>query len=136
MSNLILPKVTKNSYDFPLNQRQTFLFKPMLWYYRILGITFGGLTINENGIEYNQSLKIWGYISAIVITCICYYSLIMVVQSNELLAVKKEGLFVFYYVLIVCFIMLGIQMFLNYWFILCNGSVVSCDLYKVRIKGF
>ena len=45
------------------------LIKVLLWFSRIIGLTFGGLTIDSNGrLLVNKYYKIYGYLFAIVVT--------------------------------------------------------------------
>jgi len=115
---------------------ETFCMRAGLWYYRALGITFGGCDINKQGeICTNQTWKIIGYlgltIHMILIMISTYYG---VTQDQNIRAVQNSVEFV-YYSLIMIQITYNLNVFINIWFIQTHGYEMLKTIMKYRIKS-
>ncbi len=111
------------------------IIRVYIWFYRLLGITFGGIAINSDEKLYsNRHLKYFGYLFALSFTTISITSFYFFVPSNK--AIYKSGeLFVYCMV----FATKGLQIIhglVNLWYlnISCFKFLEIYSQFQMEIK--
>jgi hypothetical protein len=105
------------------------------WFYRILGITFGGISINsENKFFVNKYLKYYGILCSILITLFYINGIIVSLTSEEILAVYKYGQDMIYWVGVLTNLFLTIQIIVNLWFLNLNSTNFMEILAQYNMK--
>jgi hypothetical protein len=75
-----------------IDSKVALIAKAYIWFYRILGLTFGGVSIDsENKFYVNKYLKYYGLLSSIGITLYNITGFIIFATSDEILDVYKSG---------------------------------------------
>jgi hypothetical protein len=105
-----------------INLKVALIARAYIWFYRMLGITFGGISINsENKFFVNKYLKYYGFLYTIVITLYNITVFLIFSTSEEVLAAYKYGQVVVYWVVILINLLLIFQIMVNLWYLNLNG---------------
>ena len=95
--------------------------KPVLWYYRSIGVTFGGLTADSNNqIVSNKWLRYWSNMCTISIVVIGLVMIYFRMYGQNLMTIYDMGLQTTYYLLALIntldiLVILVNQIFMNYY---------------------
>jgi hypothetical protein len=105
-----------------INSKVALIARAYIWFYRILGITFGGVSIDsENNFYVNKYLKYYGLLYTIVITLYNITGFLVFSTSDEVLAAYKYGQVMAYWVVILTNLLLIFQIMVNLWYLNLNG---------------
>ena len=109
-----------------------------LWFYRLIGITFGGLSIDSNGkFHINRCLKIFGYCYEIfyaVLFIICFNYMLSTTQFQSLYENNDETA---YFVVIFYYCSQLVQIIVNLFYLNRKGMVfvkVMVEFQEIEIK--
>jgi hypothetical protein len=117
-----------------IDSKVALIAKAYIWFYRILGLTFGGVSIDsENKFYVNKYLKYYGLLSSIGITLYNITGFIIFATSDEILDVYKSGQVMAYCLGILTYFLTIFQIIVNLWYLNLNGMkfieiFVRCDL--------
>jgi hypothetical protein len=101
----------------------------IIWFCRILGLTFGGLVIKENGeFSVNKILKIYGNILTIIIIIFEIYTRIEC--RNGINFIYESNFKIFYYILNASIALFSANIILNLLYVQFKGF----DLYKLWLN--
>jgi hypothetical protein len=105
-----------------IDSKFALIARAYIWFYRILGITFGGVSIDsENNFYVNKYLKYYGFLYTIVIT-LCSVTVFLVFStSDEVLDAYKHGQVMTYWVVVLTSLLLIFQVMVNLWYLNLNG---------------
>jgi len=118
-----------------INSKVVLIARAYIWFYRILGLTFGGVSINsENKFFVNKYLKYYGIFSSILITLFYINGIIVSLTSEEILAVYKYGQDMIYWVGVLTNLFLTIQIIVNLWFLNLNSTNFMEILVQYKLK--
>jgi hypothetical protein len=118
-----------------LSNKYPLIIRIYLWYYRLLQITFGGLTIDSNGqLATNKYLKYYGYIVGLLITATDILSLYFVLQSKLVVSIYNSGHILTYYLCIAFSIIEEIRFLANLWFLQFNGIKFFEIFYHYKVE--
>jgi hypothetical protein len=105
-----------------INSKVALIAKAYIWFYRILGLTFGGVSINSENIFYiNKYLKYYGFLCSIGITLYNTTGFIIFVTSDEILDVYKSGQVMAYCLGVLTNFLTLFQIIANLWYLNLNG---------------
>jgi hypothetical protein len=105
-----------------IDSKVALIARAYIWFYRILGITFGGASIDsENKFFVNKYLKYYGFVYTVVITLYNIIGFIVILTSEEVLAVYKYGQDMIYWIGILANLLLMSQIVVNFWFLNLKG---------------
>jgi hypothetical protein len=105
-----------------INSKVVLIAKAYIWFYRILGLTFGGVSIDsENKFYVNKYLKHYGFLCSIGITLYNIIGFIIFATSDEILDVYKSGQVMAYYWGILTYFLTLFQIIVNLWYLNLNG---------------
>jgi len=117
----------------PIPSKTSKITKFLIWFYRVLFMTFGGIAINsEDKLYINKYLKYYGYCGLILIplsNIIAFY-----ISMSKIPLDKNPGLVVTYYVSL---LINGLQVFhvsANLWFMNRNGFRFFEIFYNRKIE--
>ncbi len=98
------------------------MIRAYIWLYRILFITFGGITVNSTGkISINKYLKYYGYFNFTALTTVNILGFIYFLYSEEMIIIYKLDPKVIYYMVWLTTITQIIHMTANVWYLNLNG---------------
>jgi hypothetical protein len=105
-----------------INSKAALIARAYIWFYRILGLTFGGVSIDsENKLFVNKYLKYYGFLCCIVATLHNITVFIIFATSDEILVAYKYGQVMAYWVVILTNLLLIFQITVNLWYLNLNG---------------
>jgi hypothetical protein len=105
-----------------INSKVALIVKVYIWFYRILGLTFGGVSIDsENNFYVNKYLKYYGFLCSIGITLYNITGFIIFSTSDEILDVYKSGQVMAYCLGILTNFLTLFQIIVNVWYLNLNG---------------
>jgi hypothetical protein len=105
-----------------INSKVALIARAYIWFYRILGITFGGISIDsENKFFINKYLKYYGFLYNIVIILYNITGFLVISTSEEILAAYKYGQIWVYWVIVLINLLLLFQIMVNLWYLNLNG---------------
>ncbi len=109
----------------------------IIWYYRMLGITFGGLSVGSNGeIRKRRIFKIFGYIYALLVTIGTLVGMIFTFKIKEILDVYEGGFPIIYYLIIATVLLYLIVVLSNLWFFQHNGMKLLLIIKKYKYSDY
>ncbi len=98
------------------------MVRACIWLYRILCITFGGITINSAGnISINKYLKYFGYFSFTALTTTTFLGFIYCLYSEELIIIYRSDRKMLYSSICLTIITQMVHMTANLWYLNRNG---------------
>jgi hypothetical protein len=105
----------------------------IIWFYRILGITFGGLSVGNNG-EFREKrpFKIFGYIYASVVTIVALVGTVIAFRIKDILDIYEEGFPVIYYIITATLLFYVSVAISNLWFLQHNGMKLLFMIKKYK----
>jgi len=106
---------------YQLNQNKIFIPKIIIWYYRIIGITFGGIILKNNKFETNTILKYYSFGVVLIYVAFGLFGNYIIISAPEFKAVYDSGLPYVYYLFIFVLLLSLSQILVNVWFLQCNG---------------
>jgi hypothetical protein len=115
----------------PKREKNSIFIRLLLWYYRIFGLTFGGLIITKtNECKINQNLKRFGFITTILIIIIMNYLHFDYNKPELKNKIYSHGFKTIYYLLWTVGLLSKIQFSLNFCYIQFRGF----DLFRILVK--
>jgi len=118
-----------------LKPKVSLIMRIYVWFYRIIGITFGGLAFNEEGKLYaNRYLKYFGHFTAIFITIVNISGFIYVMESPQVIEVYNSGQITRY---VSGALINGLQVFhvlVNLWYLNRNGIKFLNTFYDYGMR--
>ena len=105
----------------------------IVWYYRMLGITFGGLSVGTNG-EFKTitSLKIFGYICATFVTIFTISLTIIFINLDDIKNIRATESKLIYSFILMNFIFYKIVIITNLWFLQHKGFKLMIVIEKYK----
>jgi hypothetical protein len=127
---------SKNIKEFLSKRKNKSIFvRLLLWYYRIFGITFGGLTITKtNECKINQNLKRFGFITTILIIIVMNILQFDYNKDNPRNKIYSHGFKMISYFLWIVKHMTKILFAFNYCYIQFRGFGLFTILLKYPIR--
>jgi hypothetical protein len=109
----------------------------IIWYYRILGITFGGLSVGSDG-EFREKrlLKIFGYIYASLVTIMATVGTILTFTIKDIMDIYEGGFPIIYYIIIATLSFYVIVALSNLWFLQHNGMKLLIVIKKYKYSDY
>jgi hypothetical protein len=105
----------------------------IIWFYRILGITFGGLSVGSDGELHEKiSFKIFGYIYAFVATILSIVGMIFTTNLEGVQNIYDRGFIFVYYLIIFNLMIYLIVAMSNLWFFQHNGLKLLLIIQKYK----
>jgi hypothetical protein len=109
----------------------------IIWYYRILGITFGGLSVGSNGeCSEKRLLKRFGYIYASLVTIMATVGTILTFRIKDLLDIYEGGFPIIYYIITATLSFYVIVALCNLWFFQYNGMEILIVIKKFKYSDY
>jgi MFS family permease len=109
----------------------------IIWYYRILGITFGGLSVGSDGVfREKRLLKIFGYIYASLVTIMATIGTILTFTIKDILDIYEGGFPIIYYIIIATLSFYVIVALSNLWFFQHNGMKLLIIIKKYKYSDY
>jgi hypothetical protein len=103
----------------------------------MLGITFGGLSVDSNGeIVENKSFKIFGYIYAFIATILSIIGMFFISRKEDILSIYNTGFPFVYYLITVMAILFFIVSMSNLWFLQHNGLKLLVIIKKYKYNDY
>jgi len=108
----------------------------IIWFYRILGISFGGFSVGSNG-EFleKRPFKIFGYIYASVVTIVALVGAVITFRIKDLIDIY-EGFPIIYYTIIATILFYVIVSISNLWFFQHNGMKLLLMIKKYKYSDY
>jgi len=127
---------SKNIKEFiPKREKNAIFIRLLLWYYRIFGLTFGGLIITKtNECKINQNLKRFGFITTILIIIVMNILQFDYNKDNPTNKIYSHGFKMISYLLWIVKHMTKILFALNYCYIQFRGFGLFTILLKYPIR--
>jgi hypothetical protein len=127
---------SKNIKEFLSKREKNSIFiRLLLWYYRIFGLTFGGLIITKtNECKINQNLKRFGFITTILIVIALNYVQFDYNKPELKNKIYSHGFKTIYYLLWIVGHLTKIQFSLNFCYIQFRGFGLFRILLKYPIR--
>jgi len=113
------------------------IMKAYVWFYRIIGITFGGIAFNNEGKLYvNKYLTYYGYSTAVFITTSNIFGFIYAMKSREVTEIYNSGQVIVYLCGLLTSCLQVFHVLVNLWYLNRNGIKFLNTFYeyKMRIK--
>jgi hypothetical protein len=112
------------------------IYKIILWYFRIFGLTFGGFTLNKSEeLIVNRKLKIFGHIYTILIIVTPNILYLTSNKSNsDLEAISNSGFKIVYHLIIIGSQLSRFLVFFNFGYIQLRGFELFKVLFSYPIK--
>jgi hypothetical protein len=111
------------------------IIKTYIWFYRIISITFGGITINSNQkISINRYLKYYGYFATILTTLFNIFSIYLIFNSKTLAVLYNFDSILLYIISIIANVLQIIYVSANLWFLNRNGIKFFEIFYNYEIE--
>jgi hypothetical protein len=105
-----------------INSKVALIAKAYIWFYRILGITFGGVSIDaENNLFINKYLKYYGVLCTIGIILYNIIGFIIFSTSDDFMAIYKSGQIIVYCLEALTHFLTIFQIMVNLWYLNLNG---------------
>jgi hypothetical protein len=118
-----------------MNQKVSLIIKIYIWFYRLIGITFGGLVINSNEkLVSNKLLKYYGILFFILLSISNIYGLINGLKSPQLISSYGSGFMILYLMILLIMILRLSLIFLNYLYSNLNGIEFFYALKNIEIN--
>jgi hypothetical protein len=109
----------------------------IIWFYRVLGITFGGLSVGNDGeILEKKSFKIFGYIYAFMATILSIIGMIFITRIGDILNIYNRGFSFVYYLITTTIIFYFIVVMSNLWFLQHNGLKLLLIIKKYKYSDY
>jgi len=122
-NSLIENKYEENHLRFPL----------ILQYYRIIGITFGGLSVGSNGeLKTNNYMKVFGYIYALIVTTFTFVGISFISTLEDVTDIRNSGLNFIYYLIMMSFFCYITAAMSNLWFLQHHGMKLLIIIRKYQ----
>jgi hypothetical protein len=127
---------SKNIKEFlPKGEKNSIFIRLLLWYYRIFGLTFGGLIITKtNECKINQNLKRFGVMTTILIVIALNYVQFDFNKPDLKNKLYSHGFKSIYYLLWIVGLLSKIQFSLNFCYIQFRGFGLFRILLKYPIR--
>jgi hypothetical protein len=108
----------------------------IIWFYRILGITFGGLSIGSNGeFDEKRPFKIFGYVYASVVTIVALVGAVITFKIKDIIDIY-EGFPIIYYTITATILFYVIVAISNLWFFQHNGMEFLFMIKKYKYTDY
>jgi len=105
-----------------INSKVVLIARAYIWFYRIIGLTFGGVSINsENKFFVNKYLKYYGFSFFIVATLCNIIGFFIISTSDKILAVYRSGQVMAYCLGVLINLLLVFQITVNFWYLNLKG---------------
>jgi hypothetical protein len=105
-----------------LNSKVALIARAYIWFYRLLGLTFGGISINsENKFFVNKYLKYYGFLFSTIATLYNIIGFFIISTSDEILAVYRSGQVMAYCLGALINLLLVFQILVNIWYLNLKG---------------
>jgi hypothetical protein len=104
--------------------------KIIIWYYRIIGVTFGGVVIKNNQYEGSLLLKRYSLLIALLDAITGNICIFILINSREFNAIYDTGLPFVYCLMILTFSLVVCQTLANEWFLQKNGLKIISIMAK------
>jgi hypothetical protein len=105
-----------------IDSKVALIARVYIWFYRILGFTFGGVSIDsENKLFVNKYLKYYGFFWSIVATLYNITGLIVLSTSDQILAIYKSGQVIAYCLCFLIGFLSVFQIIVNIWYLNLKG---------------
>jgi hypothetical protein len=105
-----------------LSSKVALMARAYIWFYRLLGLTFGGVSINsENKFFVNKYLKYYGFLCSIGATLYNIIGFFIFATSEQILAIYRSGQVMAYYLGVLINFLLVFQITVNFWYLNLNG---------------
>jgi hypothetical protein len=118
--------------------KNSIAFRIYIWLYRLLFITFGGITIRtKETLTVNKFLKIYGYFGGIIITLLNIIYVIYVKNSKQMSDLYESGFVLIYYLIALKLGLQSLHISAIVWYLNRNGFMffkISNDI-KISIKS-
>jgi hypothetical protein len=115
-------------------EKPTAIYKIILWYYRLIGLPFGGITIKGFSIGTNKFLKFYGYVMAMVITVSNILGIYFFTKNPDLNLIFENSRAVMYLTTIING-MFNLDIIINAWFLQLCGKRMIEIICKFEIRG-
>jgi hypothetical protein len=118
-----------------MNEKVSLIIKIYIWFYRLIGMTFGGLVINSNEkLVSNKLLKYYGILTFILIAMSNFYGVINGLKSPQLISSYESGFMTLYLMILLIMILRLSLIFLNYLYSNLNGIEFFYALKNIEIN--
>ncbi len=105
-----------------INSKVTLIARAYIWFYRIIGITFGGVSIDsENKLFFSKYLKYYGFLFSIIATLYNITGFLVFSTSDQFLAVYRSGQVMAYCLGFLINFLVVFQIIVNIWYLNLNG---------------
>ncbi len=118
-----------------MNQKVSLIIKIYIWFYRLIGMTFGELVINSNEkLVSNKLLKYYGILTLILLLISKFYGLKNGLKSPQLISSYESGFMTLYLMILLIMILRISLIFLNYLYSNLNGIEFFYALKSIEIN--
>jgi len=105
-----------------IKSKVTLIARAYIWFYRIIGITFGGVNIDsENKLFFSKYLKYYGFLFSIVATLYNITGFLVFSTSDQFLAVYRSGQVMAYCLSFLISFLVVFQIIVNIWYLNLKG---------------
>ena len=113
-------KNISNSINLSLSMITTYL-----WFYRFIGITFGGLSINSNRkVAFNKSLYVFGYCYAITFSLVYTAIFVYTLSTDRFRSLYSDSGETVYWAVIIYYTSKLVHIVINLIYLNCKGSAL------------
>ncbi len=118
-----------------MNQKVSLIIKIYIWFYRLIGMTFGELVINSNEkLVSNKLLKYYGILTLILLLISKFYGLKNGLKSPQLISSYESGFMTLYLMILLIMILRISLIFLNYLYSNLKGIEFFYALKNIEIN--
>jgi hypothetical protein len=111
------------------------MFRIYIWLYRLLFITFGGITIRtKEKLTVNKFVKIYGYFGGITITLFNIIYFIYIKNSKQMSQLYESGLVFTYYLIELKLGLQSLHISAIVWYLNRNGFIFFKNLNDIKIS--